>query len=298
MNDINLKDIVQYCRQIVDELSANTIVAVLREQNEKVDGALGIVEKYLPMAEKIMDQEVSDISMRAATMFLIALWSRLRQGGSVADLKAEDWNELANRVYEQAMEMDPKDFTKLVFDLYRRSIAFAIEPMKMNASETTIARLEEIVSLMNSYSEDLDSGAMPEAKYIEENLWLSLEAVFLVLTDRMSFSHIPEERRELAEAISALVFQKIRFSIYDKELAAIDECLKHQSDLDKKLTEQVNAYIDALNNELDEFDAMVERAFDATDFQAAFRGSKDLAKALGAKDILKNQKDIDNYFMS
>ena len=32
---------------------------------------------------------------------------------------------------------------------------------------------------MEEYAEALESGAMPEAKFIEENLWLSLEAVFL-----------------------------------------------------------------------------------------------------------------------
>ena len=53
----------------------------------------------------------------------------------------------------------------------------------------------------------------------------------------MSHSLLPEERRELAEAVSALVFQKIRLSHYDKELAAIDECLEYQKMLDQKLTE-------------------------------------------------------------
>lgn len=298
MDDNNLKAIVQYCRQIVDELNANTIVTVLREQSGKLDVALGVVEKILPKAEKLLDSDKSDVSMRAATMFLIALWSRLRQGGKVEDLKAEDWNALAGQAFEHAVEMDPRDYSKLVFDLYKKSIAFAIEPMKANASEAVTNRLEEIVSLMDRYSAELESGVLPETKFIEENLWLSLEAVFLVLTDRMNHKYLPEERQELAEAIGALVFQKFRFSIYDKELAAIDACLNNQADLDRRLTEQVNAYIDALNNELDEFDALVERAFDTTDFQEAFRGSKDLAKLLGAKDTLNSQKEIDDYFMS
>ena len=151
---------------------------------------------------------------------------------------------------------------------------------------------------MEEYAEALESGTMPEAKFIEENLWLSLEAVFLVLTDRMNFLRISEERRELAEAVEALVFQKIRFRVYDKEVTAVNECLEYQAKLDQKLTEQVNAYIDALRDELDEFDALVDKAFDPTDFRLAFAGSADLAEFLGAEEILKAQSDIDDYFMS
>jgi len=151
---------------------------------------------------------------------------------------------------------------------------------------------------MEEYSEDLKSGSMSEVKFIEESLWLSLEAVFLVMTDRMNHSLIPKERQALAEAVGALTFQNFRYSCYEKELEVIDECLKSQKDLDQRLTQQVNEYIDALNAELDEFDILVEKAFDITDFQAAFRGSINLAKTFKAEEILQTQHDIDDYFMS
>lgn len=298
MNDNILKDAVQYCRHIVDELNTNSIAVVLRKQNEAFDKALGIVENLLPKAEMILDQDVPNLGMKAATMFLVGLWSRLRQGDQEIKLTRDDVKDLLGDAYEQVAGMDPGDYTRYVFDLYKRSIAFAIEPMRPNASPDVIRRLEEIVSLMDGYSEELESGTMPETKYIEENLWLSLEAVFLVLTDRMSHSYVPEERRELAEAVGALVFQKFRLDQYEKELAAIDACLEYQADLDKKLTEQVNAYIDALNDELDEFDALVEKAFDSSDYRTAFRGSAALAKSLGAEDILRSKQDVDDYFKS
>ena len=298
MNDNILKDAVQYCRHIVDDLSTNSIAVVLRKQNEAFDKALGIVENLLPKAEMILDHDAPDLGIKAATMVLVGLWSRLRQGDQEIKLARDDVKDLLGDAYEQVAGMDPGDYTLYVFDLYKRSIAFAIEPMRANASPDVIRRLEEIVSLMDGYSEELESGTMPETKYIEENLWLSLEGVFLVLTDRMNHSYIPEERRELAEAVGALVFQKFRLDHYEKELAAIDACLEYQADLDKKLTEQVNAYIDALNDELDAFDALVEKAFDASDYRTAFRGSAALAKSLGAKDILRSKQDIDDYFKS
>ena len=297
-NQINLKDMVQYCRDTVDNLNNNTLVAVLREQDENYGKALDLIERLLPAAENVLDQDTKEVSIRAATMFLIGLWSKLKQGDSVSDLTKDEWNNILGNAYEQAAVIDPKDYSLKVFDLYRRSIEFAIEPMRANASPAAVERLEEIVSLMGEYAKDLEEGAMPETKYIEENLWLSLEAVFTVMTDRLNFRLVSEEKRELAEAVGALAFQRLRLSIYEKELDAINECLDQQSQLDQKLTEQVNAYIDALRDELDEFDALVEKAFDTADFQSAFRGSIDLAKMIGTEEILRTQQDIDDYFLS
>ena len=291
-------DALQLCRNAVNELNCNSIVAILRKQNKRFDKALDIVERVFPTVENVLEQDVQTVGIRAATIFLLSLWSKLRNGVSISNLTKGDWENVLANVYEQAAAMDPKDYSLLVFDLYMKSIAYAIEPMRPNASPSVISRLEEIVSLMEGYAEDIESGVMPETKFIEENLWLSLEAVFLVMTDRMSYRLLPEERRELAEATSALVFQKIRYSLYDKELAVIDKCLEHQGKLDQKLTEQVNAYIDSLKNELDEFDALVEKAFNSTDFQIAFKGSADLAQLLGAEEILQTQQEIDDYFMS
>ena len=297
-NQINLKDMVQYCRDTVDNLNNSTLVAVLREQDENYGKALDLIERLLPAAENVLEQDTKEVSIRAATMFLIGLWSKLKQGDSVSDLTKDEWNNILGNAYEQAVAIDPKDYSLKVFDLYRRSIEFAIEPMRANASPAAVERLEEIVSLMGGYAKDLEEGAMPETKYIEENLWLSLEAVFTVMTDRLNFRLIPEEKRELTAAVGALAFQKLRLSIYEKELDAINECLDHQTQLDQRLTEQVNTYIDALRDELDEFDALVEKAFDTADFQAAFQGTIDLAKMIGTEEILQTQQDIDDYFLS
>lgn len=294
----DLRDILHFCRETIDELNSQSVVSVLKTQNKSFEKALDFIEKIIPAAENAMDQDKADLGIRTATIFLIGLWSKLRQGGSIEELKKDDWNSLATMAAENAIMMDPQDYSLLVFDLYRKSIAYAIGPMKENASESAVSRLEEIVSLMNGYADSLKSGDMHETKFIEENLWLSLEAVFLVMTDRMNLTLLPKERRELAEATSALLFQKIRYSLYDKELAAIDECLDYQANLDKQLTERVNAYTDALRDELDEFDALIEKAFDKADFQAAFRGSAQLAAKTGADGILQTKQDIDDYFMS
>lgn len=295
---INLHDVLQLCRNTLNDFNSNTLIALLRNQNNSFNNALNSIEKYLPVAENALDQDKEELSIKAATIFLISLWSKLKQGGSVAELTKEDWNNVLGAAAEKAVMIDLQDYSKMVFDLYRKSVSFAIDPMRENASDSVINRLEEIVSLMDSYVEELETGNMSETKYIEENLWLSLESLFLVLTDRMSHTLLPEKRRELAEAVSALIFQRIRYSHYEEELSAINECLQYQAEIDKRLTEQVNAYIDALRDELNEFDTMVEKAFSSTNLQAAFRGSVQLADSLEAKRILQTQQDIDDYFMS
>ena len=296
MAQINLREMLQYCYTLLDDLNSNSIVAVLRKQSKSFDEALNIIEKLLPVAEQVLDQDAVEVSIRAATMFLIALWSRVRQGESIGALSNKDWKEVLGMVYDKAVNIDPRDYSLLVFNTYRWSIGFAIEPMRINASPDVINRLEEIVALMDAYAEDLTTGEMDEVAFIEENMWLSLEAIFLVMTDRMN-RLLPEARRELAEAVGALVFQKFRYSHYEKELAAIDACLEYQEELDQRLTEQVNAYLDALKNELDQFDILVEKAFNTSDFQLAFRGSIELAESMGAEGILQTQQEIDDYFI-
>lgn len=294
---INLREILKLCRSTLNELNSNTIFAALREQNSNFNNALISIEKYLPVAENVLNQDKADLSIKTATIFLIALWSKLRQGGSASELTKDDWNNIMATSAKNAAMINPQDYSRMVFDLYKKSIAYAIDPMRENASESVVNRLEEIVSLMENYAEELETGEMPETKFIEENLWLSLEAVFLVMTDRMSHTLLPEERRELAEAVGALVFQKIRYSHYEEELTVIENCLEYQAQLDQRLTEQINAYIDALNDELDEFDGLVEKAFNSSNIQVAFRGSIDLAESVGAKGILLTKEDIDDYFM-
>lgn len=298
MNKVDLEEILKFCRTTLDNLKSNSLVETIRAQNDAFNNALKLIEKYLPIAENAVNQDKADLSMRTATIFLVSLWSKLRKGGTVGDLTREDWNNIIGNAAETAVTIEPTDYSKMVFDLYRRSIDFAIDPMRQSASESVINRLEEIVSIMNCYAEDLDNGDVSEVKFIEENLWLSLEAVFLVLSDRMTHKVIPNERQELADAIGALVFQKFRYSHYEKELAAINECLEYQSDLDQRLETQVNAYIDALNDELDTFDEIVERAFNTTDFQMAFRGSVELAQLMGSDEALQTQQDVDDYFLS
>lgn len=297
-DQINLREILRTCRSILEDLNENSLLTMLREQSKNFDSALRLIEKYFSVAENVLDMDKADLGIKTATIFLISLWSKIGQGGTVLDLTKDDWKDILGRAAENAATIDPQEYSLKVFNLYRRAIAFAIEPMRANASQSVIDRMEEIVSLMEDYDESLRTGTVSEVTFIEENLWLSLEAVFLVMTDRMSHKLLPEERKELVEAASALVFQKYRYRHYEEELAVIDECLEYQSNLDKKLSERVNAYIDAMKDELDEFDALVEKAFNTSDFQAAFRGSVELAGSLDAAGILQTQADVDDYFMS
>lgn len=295
---IDLRVILHRCRCTLDNLNENSLLEMLREQNQKFDNALNLIEKYLSAAENVLDQDKAELGIKTATIFLISLWAKLRQGRTISELTNDDWKDILGKSSENAAMIDPQKYTLMVFDLYRRSIAFAIKPMSENASQSAISRMREIVSLMEDYDEALRKGDIIETTFIEENLWLSLEAVFIVLTDRMSYKLLPEERMELVEAASTLVFQKLRYSHYDMELAAIDECLDYQAKLDRRLTEQVNTYREALREELDEFDVLVEKAFSTSDFRAAFHGSRDLAELLRAEDILQSQADIDDYFIS
>ena len=57
---INLREMLQMCRSTLDDLSSNTLFAVMREQNVNFGNALNLIEKYLPIAENMLDQDKAD----------------------------------------------------------------------------------------------------------------------------------------------------------------------------------------------------------------------------------------------
>ena len=289
----NLDKIIQSCRKTVDGWNANTLVGMLREQNAAFEHALSTLEKVLLTAERVEDADREEISLKTATVFILAMFSRMKRGGTVDELTDENWKAIADFALDYAVIREPKEFSLLVFRYYRDAIQFVIEPMRVNAAEDTVARLEEIVQCMDANAELAESGELPEARYIEGSLWLSLEAIFLVLSDQIGFS---KGRQELANAAGALAFQSIRYRVYSEELAAVERCLEEQDVLDAALAEQVNEYIEHLNRELDDFDAMIAEAF-SQDHRVAFRGSANLARAMGENQVLETTEDVDDFFL-
>ena len=290
---INLDNMIQACRSTIDQLNSNTLIGLLREQSVAFDRALDTLEQVFMVAEKVGSADKEEIGLKAATVFAMALYSKIGKGGSAKDLTEQEWKEIAEFTKDYAVIKDPKEFSLLVFKYYRDAIQFAIEPMRVNAAEETISRLEEIVAAMDDYSEQTRNEEMPETRYIEESLWLSLEAIFLVLSDRIGFG---KGKQELVNAAGALVFQQIRYRVYSEELVVVEHCLAEQAVIDAALKEQVDAYVAHLYQELDEFDALIDEAFSA-DFQTAFHGSVKLAQAMGEENVLKSVGEVDDFFL-
>ena len=293
LQNIEIKEAIALCRAKIKSVNSNNIVQYLCEENAAFDRVLNVLDQAFTVADEIGEQDKKGIGIKTATVFIMSVYAKIRNGQMVKEFTDADWKDIANIAAKYAVLVDPREYSILVFETYRASINFAIGYME-NSCESTIDRLKGIAEEMSLYAEQVRDESMTEAKYIEECLWLSLEAVILVLSDRIGLN---KSHHEFVVAVSSLLFQQLRFQIYSEELDVVEECLQEQQELDAALEHRVNEYIDRLNSELDYFDELVEEAF-SSDINTAFKGSMKLSEHTGAEDILKSTQAIDEYFMS
>lgn len=291
-----VNEIIDVYKGYLSELNAKNVIGFLRKQDEDFDKAVNVIEKVISASQNISDTDSKTLSIKAATVCILSLWNKMGKKGSAEKLNDDDWKDIAQSVLDYAVIMDPKTYTKLVFVQYRKSIEFALEKMAENAEEDSAKRLEEIIKQLKENEDKLDKGAMTEVAFVDDDLWLCLEAIFIVLSDRTGIRIKGGKYQELSNVLGAVIFQKIRLGIYEEELQALEDCLNGQKELDEALTKKLNDYIMQLKDELDLFDKTIEEAF-SSDFKTAFTGSAKLAAMTGAEEVLESMDDIDNYFL-
>ncbi len=290
-----INEVIDAYKSYLSELNPQNILEFLRKQDEDFDKAVTIIEKVISASKNIVETDSKALSIKAATVCILSLWNKISKKGSAENLSEEDWKEIAQTVLNYAVITDAKTYTKLVFIQYRKSIDFAIVKMKANAESDSVKRLKEIVDQLKRNEEMLDNGSLSEVSFVDDDLWLCLEAIFIVLSDRSGIRIKDGKYQELSNVIGAVIFQKIRLSVFEDELQALEESLNEQKKLDETLEAKLDDYINRLKDELDIFDATIDEAF-SSDFRTAFTGSGKLASMVGAEEVLEDLEDIDNYF--
>lgn len=291
-----VNNVLDVYKGYLSELTPSNIIRFLRDQDERFDKAIGIVEGIISGAHNLEETDAKTLSIKAATVFILSLWSKLGKKGSSDRFSDEDWNDIAQSVFKYAVVTDAKNYCKLVFVLYRQSIEYALEKMRSNAEDDSVKRIKEIVKQLKKNEDRLDKGTISKVAFVDDDLWLCLEAVFIVLADRTGLQFGDGKYQELSNALGAIIFQKIRLSVYENELQALEDCLKEQQEIDYALSAKLDDYIMQLKDELDRFDAAVEEAFSSV-IRTAFAGSAKLAAITGADEILDSIEDVDDFFM-
>lgn len=247
------------------------------------------------------EDEGSLTALKIGTVLTEAFLEKFLQGKAPQDLTRADLAEIADRVTDFAVLMDGRDYSIFVFEQYARYIEFSAKLLAARSDARSNDHIGSILAVsqeIRNNSRKLHDGEISEPEYIEDCLWLSLEAILKCFSAYVSCTTGTPEFGMLAQSISMLAFEYGRLMACKKEQAVLDASLKSQQQLDEDLSEEFEAFKNRLEAEEAQFNELIANAF-APDFRDLLRSSAALASAAGVKeeDVLRTANDIDRFFM-
>lgn len=247
------------------------------------------------------EDEGSLTALKIGTVLTEAFLEKFLQGKAPQDLTRADLAEIADRVTDFAVLMDGRDYSIFVFEQYARYIEFSAKLLAARSDARSTDHIGSILAVsqeIRNNSRKLHDGEITEPEYIEDCIWLSLEAILKCFSAYISCTTGTPEFGMLAQSISMLAFEYGRLMACKKEQAVLDASLKSQQQLDEDLSEEFEAFKNRLEAEEAQFNELISNAF-APDFRDLLRSSAALASAAGVKeeDVLRTANDIDRFFM-
>ena len=235
--------------------------------------------------------------LKIGTVFQIFLVDKLASGADPKKMKPEEWGGIASKVSQYAVLEEGQSYSDFVFSLYADYIDLSAKGLSKFISEETLASIKGISSAIRSKTELLRGEAISESAYVDDCLWLSLEAMVKLLSSSLTML-IGAEYSQLAQAVSQLAFEYGRYVLYAKEQAILTAYIENQYVLDEQLRQQYDAFRAELSKQAERFNQLIEQAF-SSNIRESLMQSAELARAAGVKeeDILTSIEDIDAFFM-
>ena len=235
--------------------------------------------------------------LKIGTVFQIFLIDTLASGKRPRDLTEEDWKNIAEKVYKYAVIEDGQQYSVFIFSLYANYIDISAETLRGVISEDKCDSIKGLAEAIRHNVELLQKEEITETAFIEDCLWLSLEAMIKLLSSSLTCV-VGTEYAELAQALSQLAFEYGRYVLYAKEQAILTEYIQNQYALDKQLEEKYTAYLEEVHEQEKQFNMLIEGAF-SSNIHEALISSAALARAAGVREeeLLKSVEDVDAFFM-
>ena len=264
---------------------------------ERILDTVSTVQRGLIALAESGDSEQFTL-LKIGTVFQIFLVDVLASGKKAEELTADDWQNIADKVAKYAVLEDGQTYSEFVFGLYADYIDLSEKVLKVwGVSEERAAAVKEIADQIRNNTCLLQQGEITEVRYVEENLWLSLEAMIKCLSLYVT-PLIGPEYTQLLQSVTQLGFEYGRYMLYAREQAILQEYLDNQRILDERLQAEYEAYLDEVNKNAARFQGLIDAAF-APGLRESLAESIALAKAYGVKEeeLLKSEEEIDAFFM-
>ncbi len=266
---------------------------------DKIEQAMVTFEKVqnhlYVLAEKQGEERTTTIKI--GTIMTLSILQKFMNGKKPTELTEADWKEIANDVSNYAILPDDQKYTEYVFWLYEQYIRGSADDIEVFASEKTVMAVRMLADELQEKAVLLRNGEITEVKYIEDCMWISLEAMIKLIASMVSLV-VDEEFAEYAQALANYAFEYGRFILYSREQELINEFIQSQYELDAELEQKYALFKEELEAKAEQFYVLIDNAF-VPDFRERFLHSIALAQAAGVeeKEILMAEDDIDSFFM-
>lgn len=266
---------------------------------EKLQHAMQIFQTvqnhYFALAEK--QDELGMTGIKAITIMTFAVLKKIADGKMPSELDAQDWKEIAAAVSQFAVLADDKQYSVFIFSLYVRYIRHSVVQIEDIIAKETAGIINGLADELHNKTAALGAGYISEATYIEDCLWISLEAMIKLLACTATL-YGDQRITDFTQALASYAFEYGRLMLYSRELEIVNQFIESQYQLDAEQEQKYAAYLEDLQKESEKFCVLIDNAF-APNFRDAFLHSVLLAKAAGVKEeeILSTTEDIDSFFL-
>ena len=243
------------------------------------------------------DEDTKSIFIKAGTVLTFAMLKKIADGKMPGSFDKKDWQELANSVSKYAVFQDNQNYTKFVFGMYESYIRSSANYLGGNVSDDVVCAIQYLADEISQKTVLLDDGKITEVQYIDDCLWISLEAMIKLLA-AMTMCLGNKEIGEFSQAFAMYAFEYGRLKLLKREQELVNHFIQSQKELSEELEKQYSAYMEALNKEAKQFYVLIDNAF-VPEFREMFLHSIVLAKASGVREeeILSTIDDIDSFFL-
>ena len=266
---------------------------------DQLQHAMHIFDKvqthYFALAEK--QDEMGMTGIKVVTVLTFAILRKIADGKLPSKLDGQDWKEIAAVVDQYAVLADDQRYSVFIFSLYERYIRHSVQQIEGIISEETAVVINDLADELHGKADALSVGYISEVTYIEDCLWISLEAMLKLLASTAALCN-DQRIADFAQALTSYAFEYGRLMLYSRELEIVNQFIESQHQLDAELEQKYAAYLEDLQKESQQFYTLIDNAF-APNFRDAFLHSILLAKTVGVKEeeILASTEDIDSFFL-
>ena len=284
----------------MDMLQEMAIEELLNSQaGEKIQQAMktiAAVQKNLFALAESEDSAGLNL-LKIGTVFQIFLIDTLASKKDPEKIDSDEWRTIAQNVSEYAVLEEDQCYSEFVFGLYADYIDLSAKSTSKVISKETYASIKSISTEIRCKTAQLRNEEITETVYVEECLWLSLEAMIKLLSSSLT-TLIGKEYSQLAQAVSQLAFEYGRYVLSAKEQAILSAYIENLYVLDNQLQKQYDAFCADVREQAEQFKKLVDDAF-SPDIHNALIQSAALARAAGVKEeeLLTSIEDVDAFFM-